>query len=92
MPRDGRPIDDDLRRRIGTALRDELSPRHVPDAIVEVAGVPRTLSGKKLEVPVKRILLGLPPEAVASAYSLADPRALEPFVALAAERRSAAKG
>ena len=87
VPRDGRPIDDDLRRRIGAALRDELSPRHVPDAILEVAGVPRTLSGKKLEVPVKRILLGLPPEAAASKDSLADPKALEPFVALAAERR-----
>ena len=90
VPRDGRPIDDDLRRRIGGALRDELSPRHVPDAILEVAGVPRTLSGKKLEVPVKRILLGLPPEAAASKDSLADPRALEPFVALAAARRSEA--
>jgi acetoacetyl-CoA synthetase len=88
VPRDGRPIDDDLRRRIGTSLRDELSPRHVPDSIIEVAAVPRTLSGKKLEVPVKRILLGLAPETAASKDALADPRALEPFVALAAERRA----
>jgi acetoacetyl-CoA synthetase len=90
VPRDGRPIDDDLRRRIGLALRDELSPRHVPDEIIEVAAVPRTLSGKKLEVPVKRILLGLPPEAAASKDSLADPRALDAFIGFAAERRAAA--
>jgi acetoacetyl-CoA synthetase len=88
VSREGRQLDDDLRRRIGSALRDDLSPRHVPDAILEVPAVPRTLSGKKLEVPVKRILLGLPPEAAASKDSLADPRALEPFVALAAERRA----
>ncbi len=90
VPRDGRPIDDDLRRRIGAALREELSPRHVPDAILEVGGVPRTLSGKKLEVPVKRILLGLPPESAASKDSLADPKALDPFIALAVKRRSVA--
>jgi acetoacetyl-CoA synthetase len=55
-----------------------------------VAAVPRTLSGKKLEVPVKRILLGASPEAAASKDSLADPGTLEPFVALAAQRRVAA--
>ena len=92
VPRDGRPLDDDLRRRIGTSLRAELSPRHVPDSIIEVPAVPRTLSGKKLEVPVKRIMLGLPPEAAASKDSLADPKALEPFVKLAAERRARAPG
>jgi acetoacetyl-CoA synthetase len=90
VPRDGRAVDDELRRRIGSALRDDLSPRHVPDEIVGVAAVPRTLSGKKLEVPVKRILLGASPEAAASKDSLADPGTLEPFVALAAERRVAA--
>jgi acetoacetyl-CoA synthetase len=90
VPRDGRSIDDDLRRRIGAALRDELSPRHVPDQIVAVRVVPRTLSGKKLEVPVKRILLGASAETAASTDSLADPKALDPFVALAAERRAVA--
>jgi acetoacetyl-CoA synthetase len=92
VPRDGRSIDDDLRRKIGAALRDELSPRHVPDTILEVPGVPKTLSGKKLEVPVKRILLGLAPDVAASKDSLADPRSLEPFVALAAERRGVETG
>jgi acetoacetyl-CoA synthetase len=86
--RAGARLDDALRRRINAALRDDLSPRHVPDAILEVAVVPRTLSGKKLEVPVKRILLGAHPDLAASKDALADPRALEPFEAMARERRS----
>ena len=69
-------------------LRTELSPRHVPDAIIAVPAVPRTLSGKKLEVPVKRILLGTPPDDAASRDALADRRSLEPFEAFAAERAS----
>jgi acetoacetyl-CoA synthetase len=89
VPRDGEVLDEGLRRRIAAALRDELSPRHVPDAIIGVAAVPRTLSGKKLEVPVKRILLGASPEAAASKDALADPRSLAPFVALARDRLAA---
>jgi acetoacetyl-CoA synthetase len=64
-------------------LRTRLSPRHVPDAIVAVPGVPRTLTGKKLEVPVKRILQGADPVNVASTSALADPGSLLPFVELA---------
>ena len=86
VPLDGAALDDALRRRIGAALRDELSPRHVPDAIIAVAAVPRTLSGKKLEVPVKRILLGAPPDVAASKDALADPGSLVPFEAFARER------
>jgi acetoacetyl-CoA synthetase len=86
VPRSGTRLDLDLRRRIAGALRDELSPRHVPDAVIEVRAIPRTLSGKKLEVPVKRILLGATPDAAASRESLADPGALDAFVALARER------
>jgi acetoacetyl-CoA synthetase len=86
VPRDDRALDEGLRARIAAELRAELSPRHVPDEIVAVPAVPRTLSGKKLEVPVKRILLGAPAEEVASRDALADPRALEPFEALAADR------
>jgi acetoacetyl-CoA synthetase len=86
VPREAGALDDELRRRIGAALRDELSPRHVPDSILAVPAVPRTLSGKKLEVPVKRILLGAPPDVAASKDALADPGSLVPFEALARER------
>ena len=73
-------------RPIVRALRTELSPRHVPDAILAVPAVPRTLSGKKLEVPVKRILGGADADAVASRSSLADPTALDWFEEFAASR------
>ncbi len=92
VARDGRAVDDELCQRIARELRSELSPRHVPDEIVAVPAVPRTLSGKKLEVPVKRILLGMPPEAAASKDALADPRSLDPFEALAAARLTRARG
>jgi acetoacetyl-CoA synthetase len=77
-------LDDELRRRIGLALRSELSPRHVPDTIRAVPAIPRTLTGKKLETPVKRILLGIAVEAVASRDALLDPTALDAFAELAA--------
>jgi len=64
-------------------LRAALSPRHVPDRFVEVAEVPRTLNGKKCEVPVKKILAGTAPDRAVSRDALANPAALEPFVALA---------
>jgi acetoacetyl-CoA synthetase len=76
-------LDDALSARIRGALRHELSPRHVPDEIVAVPAVPRNLTGKKLELPVKRILQGTPPETVVSRDALADPASLDPFVALA---------
>jgi acetoacetyl-CoA synthetase len=76
-------LDDALEDRIRTALRTSLSPRHVPDRIVGVPGVPRTLSNKKLEVPIKRILTGTPPEVAASRGSLANPESLDAFVELA---------
>ena len=77
---------DELRAAIVRALRRDLSPRHVPDVILAVPAVPRTLSGKKLEVPVKRILGGAPADAVASRSSLADPTALDWFEEYAATR------
>jgi acetoacetyl-CoA synthetase len=86
VPAAGATVDDDLVGRLRATIRQELSPRHVPDAVVAVPAVPRTLSGKKLEVPVKRILGGTPPDVAASRDSLADPTALAPFEALAAER------
>jgi len=84
----GAELDDALRGRIAGALRSELSPRHVPDSMVAVAAVPRTLSGKKLELPVKRILQGADPDKVASRGSLANPESLASYEAFAAARRS----
>jgi acetoacetyl-CoA synthetase len=72
-----------LARRIAEALRTELSPRHVPDRLLLLPVVPRNLTGKKLEVPVKRILLGGDPDVVASKDSLAVPGSLDLFVGLA---------
>jgi acetoacetyl-CoA synthetase len=81
--REGVTLDQPLEGRIRAALRTGLSPRHVPDRIVAVPGVPRTLSNKKLEVPIKRILTGTPPEVAASRGSLANPESLDAFVELA---------
>jgi acetoacetyl-CoA synthetase len=80
---DGANLDDGLRSRIVAELRRALSPRHVPDEIHAVPAIPRTLSGKKLEVPVKRILTGTPPDEAAARGSLADPTSLDAFVELA---------
>ncbi len=66
-------------------MREDCSPRHVPNEIRQIDAVPRTLSGKVLEVPVKRILTGTPPEQAASRESLANPEALDYFVELAKE-------
>jgi acetoacetyl-CoA synthetase len=86
--REGATLTDELRQRIVRELRTTLSPRHAPDRIVAVPAVPRTLSGKKLEVPIKRILTGTPPEVAASRGSLANPESLDAFVALADARAS----
>ena len=80
--RDGIELDDALRRRIATELRTELSPRHIPDGVIAVPVVPHNRTGKKLELPVKKILLGAAPDEVASRDVLADPTALDAFVAL----------
>lgn len=86
VPASGAKLDDELRAHIVTIIRRELSPRHVPDSIEAVPAVPRTLSQKKLEVPVKRILLGATPEEVTSRDALVDPAALEAYAAYAAMR------
>jgi acetoacetyl-CoA synthetase len=85
---EGSELDDELRSRIATALRHELSPRHVPDAVEAVPAIPRTMTQKKLEVPVKRILLGASAGQVASRDALVDPDALDAFVEYAAQRRA----
>jgi len=83
---DGVELDEGLRRRLGAAVREQCSPRHVPSEVIAIAEVPRTLSGKVLEVPVKRILMGTPLERAASRESLANPAALDFFAALAGSR------
>ena len=84
--REGVELDDELRARISGVLRTALSPRHVPDTIVAVPGIPRTLTGKKLELPVKRILEGLDPGEVVSADALVDPDSIGPFADYARSR------
>jgi acetoacetyl-CoA synthetase len=79
--RPGVLLDEELTRRIAERIRSECSPRHVPDRIYPLAAIPRTLTGKILEVPIKRILLGEFPEHVTSRDSLANPEALDWFVA-----------
>jgi acetoacetyl-CoA synthetase len=85
---DGVELADELRARLGRALRSALSPRHVPDTIEAVPAIPRTLTGKKLELPVKRILQGTPVPQVVSRDALADPSVLDPFIALAAQQQT----
>ena len=84
--REGEALDDELRKRLSGALRAALSPRHVPDTVEAVPAIPRTLTGKKLELPVKRILLGVAAKDVASRDALADPAAIDPFVEYAEGR------
>jgi acetoacetyl-CoA synthetase len=76
-------LDEELEAEIKARIRERCSPRHVPNAVYRIDEVPRTLSGKVLEVPVKRILMGTPPERAASRDSLANPAALDYFVELA---------
>jgi acetoacetyl-CoA synthetase len=85
--KDGVVLDAALEGSIKQAIRGALTPRHVPDEIFQVEAVPRTLNGKKLEVPVKKILQGTPPDKAASKDSLANPQALDFFVGLAGRLR-----
>ncbi|WP_020500837.1 acetoacetate--CoA ligase [Sciscionella marina] len=83
----GYSLDKDLEAQINERLASSLSPRHVPDALLLVADIPKTLTGKKLEVPVRRILEGASAEEVTSAGTLANPDAIDEFVRLAEQRR-----
>ena len=84
--RPGQALDEALRARINAAVRTALSPRFVPDDIFAVAEVPRTLSGKKQELPIKKLLLGQPIEKVVNKDAMANPGCLDWYVAFAAER------
>ena len=79
----GHRLDDALRSAIEARIRSSLSPRHVPNAILEIPEVPRTLSGKKMEVPIKKLLLGQPLDRVANKGSMANPASLNWFASYA---------
>ena len=82
----GHTLTADLTRRLREQIRTDCSPRHVPDEIIAAPGVPRTLTGKILEVPVKKLLTGHDPQSVASRDSLANPEALDWFAQFASDR------
>lgn len=84
-------LDADLKTRIKAAIRQALSPRHIPDEIFTIPDVPRTLSGKILEVPVKKILMGIPVEKAANPDSMSNPQSLQYFVDLATRLNQASK-
>ncbi|HET9953998.1 MAG TPA: acetoacetate--CoA ligase [Polyangiaceae bacterium] len=87
----GAQLDDALKGRLRERIRQDLSPRHVPDEILAVSVVPRTLNGKKMEIPVKGILQGQPPDKVAAPGTLQDPHAFDFFVQLAQASNAAAR-
>ncbi len=85
----GETISPALSQRIQSEIRTQLSGRYVPDAIVAIPDVPRTISGKKMEVPIKKILLGLPADTSVNRDSMANPATIDWFVRFAAERAAA---
>jgi acetoacetyl-CoA synthetase len=87
--RPGTELDEALTTEIKRRIRAALSPRHVPDDIFAVPAVPRTLSGKKLEVPIKRLFMGVPIERAANPGAMSNPQVLAYFIALAERRRAA---
>ena len=84
--RPGVALDDAMRGKINGAIRTALSPRFLPNDIFQVPEVPRTLSGKKQELPIKKLLLGQPIERVVNREAMANPASLDWYVRLAAER------
>jgi acetoacetyl-CoA synthetase len=90
--REGVAFDDALKARINNAIRTALSPRFVPNAIFQVGEIPRTLSGKKQELPIKKLLLGQPIEKVINKEAMANPGCLDWYVAFARERAQSHPG
>jgi len=83
VPAEGKRVDEELKGRIKERVKMDLSPRHVPDRVVEVPAIPHTLSGKKLEIPVKKVFMGVEPEKAVNLGSLANPEAMQHFAELA---------
>ena len=86
--REGARLTDHLADRIRAAIRETASPRHVPDEIIPVAAVPRTRTGKKLEVPIKRLMQGAAIADVVDPQTVVDPDSLKPYAAIAAARNA----
>ena len=86
---DGRTLDEELVQRLRTAIREHASPRHVPDEIHQVRGIPHTRTGKKLEVPIKRMLQGTVGTSAFDAGSVDDPSLVDDFLAVGAARAAA---
>jgi acetoacetyl-CoA synthetase len=84
--REGQVLDDALTQRLKQAIREALSARHVPNEVFQVTAVPRTLSGKKMELPVKKLLLGAAPEQVLKRDAMANAESIDWFVAFALAR------
>ncbi len=84
--REGVTLDEALTKRIKQAIREALSARHVPNDVFQVSGIPRTLSGKKMELPVKKLLMGASPDAVLKRDAMANADCVDWYVALAAAR------
>ena len=84
---DGAVLDDALRGKITSRLRSQYTARHVPDRIISVPAIPVTLTGKKMEVPVRKILLGVPPDQAADRNAMANPQSLDAFAAYARDQQ-----
>jgi len=84
--REGQVLDDPLVARIKSAVRAALSPRHVPDDVFQVGAIPRTLSGKKMELPIKKLLMGADPASVLKRDAMANADSIDGFIALAKAR------
>ncbi len=91
VPAPGQALDDDLRQKIVSTLRTRLTPRHVPDEIVEAPAVPHTLTGKRLEVPIKKLLRGTPLEKAANIDAVDNPDALRWYAAFAEDEARRAR-
>jgi acetoacetyl-CoA synthetase len=87
--RDRVELDDALKTKIKASIRKNLSPHHVPDEILAIEEVPRTLNGKKTEVPVKKLFMGVPVEKAVSRDALANPQAIQSFLDYAQQARAA---
>jgi acetoacetyl-CoA synthetase len=85
--REGLRLDEDLTARIKERIRQALSPRHVPNEVWQVEAIPRTLSGKKMELPVKKLLMGADPARVMNRDAMANAHCVTWFVEFAQRRR-----